>query len=182
MMYGKLIGIGRIAALGMALGLIASGGCSEPALAPGSPVAGEGEPDHVEVQDLLVRFGRPDSAGSIHEGDGVAPTNPRERTESEAGKLAEWLFQQAEAGEDFDALVKEYSDGEYPGIKQLANYGATSAFSPQRRSIIEGAVQRQLLEKGIGDAAFQLEVGEVIVVPYDPETCPTGWHVIKRTW
>jgi hypothetical protein len=34
---------------------------------------------------------------------------------------------------------------------------------------------------GFGYLCFTLAVGEVQIVPYDPETSPYGYHVIKRT-
>jgi hypothetical protein len=69
------------------------------------------EPDRVTVQHILIAF-----KGSI-------PKEDVTRTRPEAELLAKEVFERAKKGEDFDALVKEYTDDEYPGIYKMSNIG-----------------------------------------------------------
>ena len=34
--------------------------------------------------------------------------------------------------------------------------------------------------QAFGDTVWRLEVGQIGVAAYDPETSPCGWHIIKR--
>ena len=117
------------------------------------------EPQAVKVQHILVGF-----KGSV-KGKTI------ERTKAEAQALAEKLVERARAGEDFDALVKQYTDDRYPGIYTLTNAGAP------RRS---GAHTREQMVPGFGDVAFRLAVGEVGMASHHGVNSPYGWHVIKR--
>jgi hypothetical protein len=60
------------------------------------------EPERVTVQHILIAF-----KGSI-------PNENVTRTEDEAKILAKEIFKRAKKGEDFDALVKEYTDDQHP--------------------------------------------------------------------
>jgi hypothetical protein len=102
------------------------------------------EPDRVTVQHILIAF-----KGSI-------PKEDVTRTRPEAELLAKEVFERAKKGEDFDALVKEYTDDEYPGIYKMSKV------------------------KAFGDASFKLEVNDIGLAEYDPETSKYGWHIIKR--
>jgi len=122
---------------------------------------GAKEPDRVAVQHILIAF-----KGSI-------PKPSVTRTKGEAQKLAEEVFERAKQGEDFDALVKQYTDDEYPGIYRLANKDVTPDQSKQE-------YPRQGMIKGFGDVAFSLPVGGVGMAKYDSQTSKYGWHIIKR--
>jgi parvulin-like peptidyl-prolyl isomerase len=120
------------------------------------------EPDRVAVQHILIAF-----KGSIPKATVI-------RTREEAQKLAHEVFERAKKGEDFDALVKQYTDDEYPGVYRMANIGITPDPSKQEYS-------RAGMVKGFGDVSFSLEVGGIGMAEYDPQKSKFGWHIIKRT-
>lgn len=117
-------------------------------------------PDHIKVQHILIAF-----KGSIPKPEVV-------RTKEEAEVLALDLFARAKKGEDFDALVKEYTDDQHPGIYRMANIDVTPLDNEE--------FPRSRMIKGFGDVSFQLEVSEIGLLEYDPETSKYGWHIIKR--
>jgi len=119
------------------------------------------EPDHVAVQHILIAF-----QGSIPEAKII-------RSKEEAQKLAEEIFERAKKGEDFDALVKRYTDDQYPGIYKMANTGLTPDESKQEFS-------RTRMVKSFGDVSFSLAVNGIGIAVYDPQTSKYGWHIIKR--
>jgi foldase protein PrsA len=134
-----------------------------PAEAPPAeaPPAGEEhpEPQRVKVQHILIGF-----QGSVR---GKAIT----RTLDEARTLAYEILARAQAGEDFDALVKAYTDDSYPGTYSLANHEVAP---------LPGEYRRGGMVKAFGDVAFGLEIDEVGIADYDPATSRYGWHIIKR--
>lgn len=85
------------------------------------------------------------------------------RSLGEAEKRAAEVYRRAKAGEDYAALVKEFSDDSPDG-----NYDMTQ----QSRS---GMVP------GFGNVAWRLQVGEIGVAPNHSKDSPFGWHIIKRT-
>jgi hypothetical protein len=123
------------------------------------PEHGEGE---LTIQHLLV---------------GVAGALPNvKRTESEAEGLAADLYARAKGGEDFDTLVKNFTDDEHPGIYTMS---LTVSDQPKvyRRD--------EMTVAAFGDVAWRLAVGELGVAPYDGDVpgkpkSPYGYHVIKR--
>jgi parvulin-like peptidyl-prolyl isomerase len=116
------------------------------------------EPEHIVVQHILISFkGKTDK--------------PVTRTKKEAKALAFELLDRANAGEDFDKLVKEYTDDSYPGIYKLANLD---------EPVLAGERARTDMVAKFGDTAFRLDVGEIGVATYNSYTSPYGWHVIKR--
>jgi len=117
------------------------------------------EPDRVVVQHFLIGFEKSIQGKKI------------ERSKKEARDLADELYQRALDGEDFDALVKEYTNDKYPGIMSLTNQGA-----PMRGD----STTRDGVVWGFGDMSFSLEVGEIGFVPYGYSASPYGWHIIKR--
>jgi len=137
---------------------------TEPAAEPaeGTAKTAEGvEPDYITVQHILIGF------------EGSVPGKNITRTMEEAEGLARELFGRAKSGEDFDELVKVYTDDAFPGIYKMANLGV-----PADRS--KGIYPRDGMVKAFGDVGFPLEVGEVGLAVYDSQASKYGWHVIKR--
>jgi len=126
-------------------------------LAPPARATGD-EPEVIVVQHILISFGRKTS-------------KKVDRNKREAQLLAEKLLDRARGDEDFDVLVKEYTDDTYPGLFRLTNEGVP--LQPQSRA-------RRDMVSLFGDVAFGLEVGEVGMAKYRPGTSPYGWHIIKR--
>lgn len=117
------------------------------------------QPDAVVVQHCLIGF------------KGKVPGKEVTRQRKEAQTLAEEIFERAQAGEDFDAMVKEYTDDKHPGIYKLTNRGA---------AVRTGWIERDKFVARFGDVAFDLEVGEVGMANWNAATSPYGWHIIKR--
>jgi len=117
------------------------------------------EPDTVVVQHILIGFKK------------SVPGKKLERTKKEAQVLAEQLLERALAGEDFDAMVQEYTDDQYPGIYRLTNRDAP---------LLQDARKRSEMVANFGAVSFQLEVGEVGLAKFHGGNSPYGWHVIKR--
>jgi len=123
------------------------------------------EPDYIKVQHILIAF---KSAVGFQ---GHAPGMAAKRTQEEAQKLAENLLDRTKKGEDFGALVKEYTDDSAPGIYPLANTGKPPKpeYTPRKNMV-----------QAFGDTGFPLQVGEIGMAPYDPKKSPFGWHIVKR--
>lgn len=119
------------------------------------------EPEHVTVQHVLIAF-----EGSIPQEDIV-------RTKAQAETLAQEIFTRAKQGEDFDALVKNYTDDAYPGIYSMSNVN----IPPDED---KGEFSRTRMVKAFGDISFSLSKGEVGLAEYDPVESKYGWHIIKR--
>jgi foldase protein PrsA len=119
------------------------------------------EPHWVTVQHILISF------------KGAIPKPTVTRSKDEAKKLAEEVFERAQKGEDFDALVKQYTDDEYPGIYRMSNKGI--APDPTRQEFA-----REAMVKGFGDVSFSLPVGGIGLAKYDSQNSKYGWHIIKR--
>jgi len=117
------------------------------------------EPERVEVQHLLVSF-----EGQI---PGIT------RTQEEAKDLAKELFKRARRGEDFDAMVQEYTDDSHPGIYAMHNLEVEP---------LPGGTEyaRAGMVKSFGDVSFRLRVDKVKMAVYDAEDSRFGWHIIKR--
>ena len=95
------------------------------------------------------------------------------RTQEKAQELAKEILKRAQEGEDFDALVKEYTDDQHPGIYKMSNIGVT----PDDAS---GEFSRAGMVKAFGDVSFSLAVGEIGMTKFNSEASPFGWHIIKR--
>ena len=119
------------------------------------------EPDRVTVQHILIAF-----KGSI-------PNEEVIRNKDEAKKLAKEIFERAKKGEDFDALVKEYTDDQHPGIYKMSNIGISPDASKQE-------YPRARMVRAFGDVSFKLGVNDIGLAEYDPEASKYGWHIIKR--
>jgi Xaa-Pro aminopeptidase len=120
-----------------------------------------GEPDRVAVQHILIAF-----KGSI-------PEEKVKRTPDEAQALAEQILERVKKGENFDALVKQYTDDEYPGIYKMTNFGVEPDKAKKEYS-------RSGMVKSFGDISFGLSVNGIGLAVYDPRTSKYGWHIIKR--
>lgn len=118
-------------------------------------------PQRIEVQHILISF-----AGKISK-----PELTRSQEEAEA--LANELLERIRNGEEFDSLVKTYTDDQYPGIYKMANLDV-----PINEA--DGEYSRGGMVKGFGDVSFSLKVGEVGMCGFDPTTSPYGWHIVKR--
>jgi hypothetical protein len=117
------------------------------------------QPDVVVVQHILIGFKK------------TVPGKKLERTKKEAAALAQELLERAQAGEDFDALVREYTDDRPPGIMKITNKGAP---------LMANSLTRDDVVPYFGDVSFNLQVGEVGLAKYHPGNSKFGWHVIKR--
>jgi peptidyl-prolyl cis-trans isomerase D len=120
------------------------------------------EPEHVSVQHILIAF-----RGSLPGDQKVT------RSQADAEKLALQIFERAKGGEDFDAMVKTYTNDSYPGIYKMSNREVAPDVSKREFS-------RTRMVKAFGDVSFSLEVGGVGLAVYDPATSRYGWHIIKR--
>ena len=120
------------------------------------PTRDEFRTSRVKVQHLLVSFA----------GRGVGDVS---RSQAEAEQLAAELFCRAEAGEDFDTLVKEHTDDSHPGIYGMVNGAATKGWYARNRMV-----------SAFGDVGWRLQVGELGVAPFDTSASPFGWHLIRR--
>lgn len=133
---------------------------AQPAPTPLSEVPSTSmEPQHVRLQHILVGF------------QGTVPGKNITRSREEAQTLASQLLDRALKGEDFDALVKKYTDDQYPGVYALANRMVTP--NP-------GEFARERMIPAFGDVGFPLQIGEVGMAQYEPARSPYGWHIIKR--
>jgi hypothetical protein len=106
--------------------------------------------DRIGARHILVQY-----AGSKRASAGIT------RSRAEAQKRADQVLERALAGEDFVALVREYSDE--PGAAE--------------RGGDLGRFDRRMMVKTFSDAAFALEIGglsQVIETEF-------GFHVIQRT-
>ena len=119
----------------------------------------EEQPDRVRVQHILISF-----KGKIR-GKEIS------RKKKAAQALADKLLKQARDGEDFAALVEQYTDDSAPGIYLLGN---TDQPKPPK------GFKRSEMALYFGDVAFDLEVGEIGMAKYHPFNSPYGWHIIKR--
>lgn len=117
------------------------------------------EPEHIEVQHILIGF-----SGSV-------PGKPIRRSQEEARTLAYDLLKQGQGGADFNELVRKHTDDSPPGIYGMSNLGVTPA---------RGEYARNGMVAAFGDVGFPLNVGDIGIADYDPRTSPYGWHVIKR--
>ena len=128
-----------------------------PAAAPAPPPAAAAE--HIKLQHILIAF-----AGKV-------PGKNITRTQDEARALAHQILNRAKKGEDFDSLVRTYTDDRAPGIYGLANSGVAPG---------PGEFSRDRMVPAFGEVGFSLAPGEIGIAEYDTVKSPYGWHVIKR--
>jgi hypothetical protein len=157
-------------ALLLVLGLGCSGGTAEPkpeakpdvkpeakTPPPATPAVKKSEPDHIEIAHILISFAGTRTAAK--------------RSKADAEKLAGEVLARVRKGEDFDRLMRDYSDDTGPGVYRMANRGATSS---------AGEYPRADMVPAFGDVGFQLDAGQVGMASYDRDKSPYGWHIIKR--
>ncbi len=136
---------------------------AEPAPAPPAPAAAAAPApsagDHIKVQHILISF-----AGKV-------PGKNITRSQEEARTLAMEILDRAKKGEDFDTLVKTYTDDRAPGIYGLANSGVTPSADE---------FSRDRMVPAFGEVGFSLAPGGIGLAEYDPARSPFGWHIIKR--
>ena len=130
---------------------------SEAAPAPAAPAVAAA--DHIKLQHILIAF-----AGKV-------PGKNITRSETEARQLAEEILARARGGEDFDGLVRTYTDDAHPGIYGLSNSGVEPA---------PGEFSRDRMVPAFGEVGFSLAPGEIGLAVYDTRKSPYGWHIIKR--
>lgn len=121
------------------------------------PVKPAVEPQHVQVQHILVAFA----------GSGTRAT----RTKEEAKKLAYEVLEKARGGADFDSLVKQYTDDSPPGIYGMSGKGVAPG---------QGEYPRDQMVPAFGNVGFAISPGNIGMADFDPQTSPYGWHIIKR--
>ncbi len=124
----------------------------------------EKKADYVQVQHILIGFKNDDGQASV-------PGKPITRSKDEAERLAGELFRRANAGEDFGALVREYTNDSPPGI-----YGMWQ----DATNVKPGDYHRGGMVPAFGNVGWKLDVGEIGVSEYSPSGSPYGYHIIKR--
>jgi len=156
-----------ILALTCTLALAADAPASQPSPKSGA-AAPAAEPAHVVVQHILIGF------------EGSVPGKNITRTREAARALAAEVLEKARKGEDFEALVKQYTDDSAPGIYAMANNEvAPEPLKPNAR--VKGReFPRSGMVKSFGDVSFSLKVGEIGMADYDHANSKFGWHIIKR--
>lgn len=164
-----LIGAAAILALTCTLAL-AEAPASQPSGKPAAPAPATAaeQPAHVVVQHILIGF------------EGSVPGKNITRTKEAARALAAEVLARAQKGEDFDALVKQYTDDRPPGIYALANTDVPIAPLKPGTKASGKEFPRGGMVKSFGDVSFSLKVGEIGMAEYDHANSRFGWHIIKR--
>jgi parvulin-like peptidyl-prolyl isomerase len=122
--------------------------------------AANGQPAVITVQHVLISF----------EG---SERSEQKRSRAEAEKLAFEIVNRAKSGEEFEKLMKEFSNDPGGGTYTLVNDGVTA-------NQAAGEFGRRDMVPAFGDVGFRIGVGEVGLADYDAKTSPFGLHIIKR--
>jgi len=124
-----------------------------------TPVKPEVLPTHIQVQHILIGF-----SGSV-------PGKNITRTKDEAKTLAYQVLDRARKGENFDELVRQYTDDSPPGIYGMSGIG----IAPQ-----SGEFPRDRMVPAFGNVGFSISPGNIGIADFNPQASPFGWHIIKR--
>lgn len=161
-------GVAALCIVTTAIGCASSGGSKTQAGSSATATAGgetmtttpAKEPDRIKVQHILI------GAKGTVSGKNIT------RSLEEAKTLAYQLADRARKGEDFGALVRQYTDDAAPGIYGMANRGVTPSGTNE--------YGRDNMVPAFGNVGFPLSLGQIGVADFDPSTSPYGYHVIKR--
>ena len=115
------------------------------------------EAEHILVAHVLVSF-----AGT---------KTKATRGQAAAEKLAYEVLAKARKGDDFNKLIRDFSDDEGEGVYGLANH---------RISPVGTEYERRKMVPAFGDVGFKLEAGSIGMSVFDAQKSPYGWHIIKR--
>ena len=137
------------------------------------PAAVGGEPEKVTVQHCLISFA----------GRGTQAT----RSQEEAESLAADILSRANAGEDFEKLVREYSDDPprepNPGVYAMTNKGCVDVDSERKQfevgrefQKIQQDLAQQVREGKLDQAAYQTQ----LMAKRDELLATMGEQVYKR--
>ena len=126
----------------------------------------EGQPETITVQHCLIGF------------EGSVPGFETKRSREDSEVLANQLLERARQGEDFDAIIREYTADQHPGIYQMANFNVLPNMNPEQEA--NKIYPRGMMVRAFGDIGFGLQVGEFGMTDYDPATSKYGWHIIQR--
>jgi hypothetical protein len=131
---------------------------------PAKVKTSEEQPKHILVDHILIGV----QSGAFPQG---------RRTAENAQMFARELFLELRDGGDWEAAKTTHSE-DPPATDQprggpygMANHGASPEGKEFPRARMVGA---------FGDVGFQLEVGEMGLAEYDPQTSKYGYHIIKR--
>lgn len=153
--------------LGGCMGRNAGNASSDvPELIANATVNEKGQPSHITVQHILIGF------------NGSVPGKSISRTREEAAQLADEILARAQAGENFESLVEQYTDDAAPGIYHMANYGASSDMYAANDA--DKVFARSGMVPAFGDVGFPLQVGEIGMSQHHPQASPFGWHIVAR--
>jgi parvulin-like peptidyl-prolyl isomerase len=160
----------QLTALAAALLLLAACDKKDPVPPPPTTAGGasgarpdkmpNGEPGMITVKHVLISF-----AG--------AERSEQKRTKEEAQKLAYDLLGRAKSGEDFDKLMKEFSNDPGGGTYTMVNTGLSADQGA-------GEYERTGMVPAFGDVGFRISVNEIALAEHDPKASPFGYHLIKR--
>jgi hypothetical protein len=156
-----------------ALALVVLSACGKQDAVPPPPLPGgapsaarpekmpNGEPAVITLKHVLIAF----------KDSGTKAT----RSKEEAQRLAYDVLGRAKSGEDFDKLMKEYSDDNpLGGTYTMVNDGLEPEKEEYARSGPRGMVP------AFGDVGFRIRVDEVGLAEHDAKASPYGYHIIKR--
>lgn len=190
-----------VALLALALVLTACGGGNEPLVLDNSPnippsvremnaaydelmQRKEYDLKKVKVQHILI-------SGRFNNSGGLLKNPDRSRRDAEI--LAAEIWKRAIAGEDFEALVIEFSDDyRETQIRKEAEPDAPTKFQDMgpgvyvmyRDKLSPGlgprTLKRSQMVKAFGDVAWRLMPDEVGIAIQHHKDSPYGWHIIKR--
>ena len=137
---------------------------ADPKAAAGTmPVKPKVVPAHIVVQHILIGF------------KGSVPGKEIERTKEQAKQLAYEILASARKGDNFDELVKKWTDDSPPGIYGMSNLGV-----PPNKAADPPEYPRSGMVPAFGNVGFAMMPGNIGIADWDAKDSPYGWHIIKR--